>query len=76
MLAGGLTARKQILEQFLLPEMKGGLRLLFNEKPQICGAAVGGARVLGITDPEFKETFYQNYKKMLEDEYHVENGNA
>lgn len=75
-LAGGLTARKQILEQFLLPEMKGGLRLLFNEKPQICGAAVGGARILGITDPELKETFYQNYKKMLEDEYHVENGNA
>ena len=75
-LAGGLTARKQILERFLLPEMKSGLRLLFNEKPPICGAAVGGIRMLGMEDAQWKDVFYQNYKSFLEEENHAEDGDA
>lgn len=74
-LAGGLIARKQILEQFLQDAINPRLRLIFNEKPQICGAAVGGSRMLGVTNPEFKEVFYQNYRKIVEED-HAENGNA
>lgn len=67
-LAGGLTARKEILERFLQPELKNGLRLIFNEKPQICGAAVGGIRLLGAeNNAQWKEVFYQSYNDFLQE---------
>ena len=66
-LAGGLTARKDILEAALTPKLMPGLRLLFNEKPQICGAAVGGKKLLGEVAPEFKEIFFENYRKITEE---------
>lgn len=75
-LAGGLTAQKEVLERKLLPRLDPGLRLLFNEKPQICGAAVGSCRILGRENPNFKETFYQNYLQILEETDHAENRNA
>lgn len=75
-MAGGLTHFKTVLEHVLKEKLAPGLRLYFNEKPQICGAAVGGCRMLGKCDGNFKETFYKNYLKLLEETNHAENGNA
>lgn len=75
-MAGGLTHFKTVLEHVLKEKLTPGLRLYFNEKPQICGAAVGGCRMLGKCDGNFKETFYKNYLKLLEETNHAENGNA
>ena len=66
-IAGGLTAEKQYLEPALKNRLPGHLRLLFNEMPQICGAAVGGCRLLGKLDASFREDFYRNYMKFLEE---------
>lgn len=49
---------------------------MFNEMPQICGAAVGGCRILGQENEAFKESFYQNYLKIREEANHAENRNA
>ena len=75
-LAGGLTAYREVLEELLLPRLEPGLRLLFNEKAQICGAAVGGCRLLGKDSPEFAEEFYVNYQKIMEGTKNAENRNA
>lgn len=75
-LAGGLIRQRQVLEAFLKDKLTPGLRLHFNDKPQICGAAVGGCRILGDIAPDFKENFYKNYKTILEESTHAENGNA
>ena len=72
-LAGGLTARKDILEAALKPKLNPGLRLLFNEKPQICGAAAGGIELLEVASPEFKEIFFENYRKLTEEKEYAEN---
>lgn len=65
-IAGGLTAEKEILQMFLEPKVKKGFRLIFNQKPPICGAAAGGCRALGALCPEFKENFYKNYVQITE----------
>lgn len=75
-IAGGLTAQRQVLEAFLQKRLKKGLRLIFNEQPQICGAAAGGCRALGALCPEFKENFYKNYLQITEEKHHAENRNA
>jgi len=75
-MAGGLTARKAVLEKYLLPKLDPGLRLQFNEKPQICGAAAGACRILGKEEPNFKEEFYKNYLQITEETTHAENRNA
>jgi len=75
-LAGGLTVYRQALEAALLPRLSPGLRLLFSDRPQICGAAAGGRRLLGECPPDFKEKFYVNYKRLTEETDHAENGNA
>lgn len=72
-IAGGLTSQKAVLGPFLTRHLTPGLKLIFNELPQICGAAVGGCRILGEPRPEFKETFYKNYIIITEDLNHAEN---
>ena len=75
-MAGGLLAFRQRLEQALKPKLLPELTLLFNEKPQICGAAVAGCRLLGEVKPDFQKTFFENYRNILEETNHAENGNA
>ena len=75
-MAGGMTHFQSILEQVLKDKLAPGLRLYFSDKPQICGAAVGGCRMLGNYDESFKNNFYENYMKFLEETHHAENGNA
>ena len=75
-IAGGLVAEKQYLEPALKKRISGNLRLIFNEKPQICGAAVGGCRMVGELSDSFLEDFYKNYLKILEENDNAENGNA
>lgn len=75
-IAGGLTAEKEILRRFLQPKMKKEYCLIFNQQPPICGAATGGCRTLGVLNPEFKENFYKNYLKITEDKDDAENRNA
>ena len=75
-MAGGMTHFQSILEQVLNDKLAPGLRLYFSDKPQICGAAVGGCRMLGNYDESFKNNFYENYMKFLEETHHAENGNA
>lgn len=75
-IAGGLTAQEEILRKFLQQKVKKGLRLIFNQRPPICGAATGGCRTLGVLNPEFKGNFYKNYLKITEDKDNAENRNA
>lgn len=75
-IAGGLIRYKQILEAFLNDKLMPGMQMIFNDRPQICGAAVGGCRILGHIAPEFKENFYKNYVTITEENTHAENGNA
>lgn len=66
-LAGGLCVYRDALEAALLPKLRPDIRLLFSDRPQICGAAAGGRRLLGESTPEFKEEFYVNYKRLTEE---------
>lgn len=75
-IAGGLIRYKEVLQAFLKDKLIHGLRLIFNAKPQICGAAAGGLRMLGAPDQDFKENFYKNYLTITEETNHAENGNA
>lgn len=72
-IAGGLTSQKTVLAPFLSRKLTPGLNLIFNDLPQICGAAVGGCRLLGEVQPGFKETFYKNHTIITEDLNHAEN---
>ena len=74
-MAGGMVHFQSILEQVLKDKLPG-LRLYFSDKPQICGAAVGGCRMLGNYDESFINNFYENYIKFLEETQYAENGNA
>ena len=75
-IAGGLTHFKSVLAMVLQDKLDSGLRLYFSDKPPICGAALGGCRMLGKCDSNFKETFYKNYIELLEETNHAENRNA
>ena len=75
-IAGGLIHYKEVLQAFLADKLIPGLRLIFNFQPQICGAAVGGCRMLGEPNPDFKENFYKNYLTVTEEMNHAENRDA
>ena len=75
-IAGGLIHYKEVLQAFLADKLIPGLHLIFNAKPQICGAAAGGCRMLGEPNPDFKENFYKNYLTVTEEMNHAENRDA
>lgn len=75
-IAGGMISQKDILQPHLQPKLLPGLKLHFNDMPQICGAAAKCCGTLGIETPAFKEIFYKNYLQIMEDDHNAQNGNA
>ena len=72
-IAGGLLSQKDVLLPYLQKHLDPKLNLIFNSLPQICGAAVGSCMLTGAATAEFKETFYNNYLKIAEENHNAEN---
>ncbi len=75
-IAGGMLSQKDVLMHHLQPKLLPGLKLHFNTIPQICGAAVKCCELLGAEISEFKETFYNNYLQITEEDHNAQNRNA
>lgn len=62
-LAGGLTHRRDVFDQYLPQRLDAGIALAYSDMPPIYGAAVCAARLMGGADAGFEETFRETYRK-------------
>lgn len=74
--AGGLTARRDLLEKLLFPKIAPHLKPVFASLPQIYGACICCVRQFGQQKDGFEENFSISYQKKIGGEAHAENRNA
>lgn len=61
-LGGGIKKRRDVLERFILPVLKGKITVIFPDLPPVYGAAKGAAELVG-REPEFYGFFLRTYQE-------------
>ncbi|MBR2375302.1 MAG: XRE family transcriptional regulator [Clostridia bacterium] len=59
--SGGLSSRKEIIQSFLVPQLRKDTKLIIPDAPPVYGACVCASKLLSATPPteEFKKNFLQ-----------------
>ncbi len=75
-LAGGLTARQDVMQKLLFSKLRNGVMPVVASLPQIYGACVCCTAQFGERSSDFRENFEVSYTKLREEDDHAENGDA